>query len=111
MSAKLCLAGKAFTSAVLRTRKEVNHLLFSGIFSLSMSLGKRWDSPGGCSKTSAGDSFCSATAAAPRWIFLEIKGLAGQTPPVSGGAKAAQFSQFSVAGETLGLTIVASSPK
>jgi len=31
----------------------------------------------------------------PRGIFLEIKGLAGKTPPGPGGSKAVKFPQFS----------------
>jgi hypothetical protein len=62
-----------------------------------------WHSNPRFQKTSAGDSFCSATAAALRWNFLEIKRLACQTPPAPGGTKAAQFPHFSEAGKHAGL--------
>ncbi|HEY9074542.1 MAG TPA: hypothetical protein VIN67_10465, partial [Desulfobaccales bacterium] len=41
---------------------------------------------------SEGDCLCSATAAALRRIFPEIKGLAAQTPPAQSGTIAAQFA-------------------
>lgn len=60
---------------------------------------------------SAGNRFRSATAAVLEGFFLEIKGLAAPTPPVQSGSRVAQFSQFSLDGETPGEPIVPSSPK
>ena len=55
--------------------------------------------------------FCSATATVLQRNFLEIKGLAGQTPPAPCGAKAAQIPHFSEAGKHAGLPIVSYLPK
>jgi hypothetical protein len=62
-------------------------------------------------KPSAGDYFCSATAAVLPLKLLEIKGLAGQTPPASCGAQAAPFPQFLAAGKHAGIPFVSYLPK
>ncbi|MCX5893419.1 MAG: hypothetical protein NTW80_10710, partial [Deltaproteobacteria bacterium] len=58
-----------------------------------------------------GKSFFSATAAVPSRNILEIKRLAGKTPPAPSGTKAAQFPQFSKAVKRPGRSIVPPLPK
>jgi len=113
ISAKLCLAGKAFQAQLGNEKSSQTFLLFWNFLPVYVTRGQNgnMEQPRQLSKEKRSNCFCSATAAVLRWIFLEIKGVAGKTPPVPGGAKAAQFPQFSLDGETPGLPIGAYVPK